>query len=203
MKDPYFIYILDLVFLFIISISFIVINYQIHINDDIKNKDEIKRSLYDIITFIFICFLIVTLFIFYKKYDLVKSILIYNLLNIITPIPETSLMILLPLKRYLNIDLVKSQIILILISCIIVFLNYNFKYFNTFYFGRIFNYLLKNRKSLILFSIISSIIGIFIFQKEIDFYYNKKKGNFENFEYLIICYIILVWLYFIYLYKIE
>ena len=159
MKDPYFIYILDLLFLFIILIAFITINYQIKLNKYIKNKKEIKESLYNIICFVFFIFLIITFLIFTKKYNLFKALIIFNLLNIITPIPETSFMVLLPLKRLYDINIIYGQLILLLFSCIFIFINYKSSLFDSFYFGKLFNYLLKNNKILIVLSLISSIIG--------------------------------------------
>ena len=194
MKDPYFIYILDLVFLFILLISFIVINYQISIKKEIKNKEEIKNALYNIISTLFFVFLIITFIIFSSKYNIFKAFIIFNLLNVITPIPETSFMVLLPLKRVFDINMVYYQILLLLFSSIIVFLNYNVKFFNSFYFGRLFNYLLKNNKLLIVISLISSIIGTLLFQKEIDYYYKNIKS--KNISILTICYFSIIIIYY-------
>lgn len=193
MNDPHFIYLLDLVFLCIIIVSFIVINYQIHIQDKIKNKEQIKNSLFDMITCTFIAFFLITILIFGSKYGLKKAFIIWCILNIITPVPETGLMVSLPLNKYYDINLILSQIIITIVSVFTIFFTYSDKYYNSFELGKYFVKLLKNKRLLILLSIISTFIGLIIFQKELDFYYKQKE--FTHLLPLLLSYTIIVILY--------
>jgi hypothetical protein len=193
MNDPHFIYLLDLVFLCIIIVSFIVINYQIHIQDKIKNKEQIKNSLFDMITCTFIAFFLITILIFGSKYGLKKAFIIWCILNIITPVPETGLMVSLPLNKYYDINLILSQIIITIVSVFTIFFTYNQKYYNSFELGKYFVKLLNNKRLLILLSIISTFIGLIIIQKELDFYYKQKE--FTHLLPLLLSYTIIVILY--------
>lgn len=199
MNDPYFIYFLDLVFLTIILISFIIINFQLKIQDKIKNKEEIQECLYNFLVFTFLTFFIITFLIFGNKYGVKKAFLIWCILNLITPIPETALMVALPLNYFANINLISSQIIIVLLSIICIFLSYSKKFYSSFLFGKYFIKIITSNKLLLLFSILSSFIGIFILQKEIDYYYNNKK--FDNSYLLFSTYLLLIAMFLINLYK--
>lgn len=190
MKDPYFIYFLDLVFLLIIVLSFVVINYQIHINNDIKNKNQIKDSLFNILITIFAVFFVITFLLFGSKYGLKRAFIIWCILNIITPIPESGLMVSLPLNKFFDINLIVSQIYITLVSIIVIFITYNAKLYNSFHIGKYFNKLINKKRLLILLSIVSSFIGLIILQKEIDFYYKDIKMT--NFAPLLVSYIVIV-----------
>ena len=195
MKDPYFIYFLDLIFLSIIIISFLTINYQLDIKTDLENKKEIKDCLYDFVVIIFFTFFIITFLIFGYKYGMYKSFLIWCILNIITPIPESGLMLSLPLKRIFNFDLITSQIYITIISIVSIYSSYSTKLYSSFYIGNYFINIFKKYKLLILLSIISSFIGLILLDKEIDYYYNDIK--FDNFILLLSSYLIIISLYFI------
>jgi len=190
MEDSHFIYFVDFVFLLIIIVSFIVINYQLHIKNDIKNKEEIKNSLFNILTTIFVMFFALTFLIFGSKYGLKRAFIIWCILNIITPIPESGLMISLPLNKLFDINLIVSQIYITLFSIMAIFITYNTNFYNTFHIGKYFNKLLKKKRLLILLSIVSSFIGLIILQKEIDFYY--KNIEMTNFTPLLVSYIVIV-----------
>ena len=194
MKDPYFIYFLDLVFLSIIILSFITINYQLDVQDKIKNKKQIQECLFDILVNIFLIFLFITFIIFTSKYGIKRAFLIWCILNLITPIPETGLMVSLPLKRFYDINLIFSQVFIVLFSIIAIYFSYNVSYFKTFTLGKLFSQLLKKNKILIFLSVICSLIGVVILQKEIDYYYSDKK--FYNFHLLLATYLIAIVLYF-------
>lgn len=199
MNDPYFIYSLDLIFLTLIVISFIAINFQLKSNDNIKNRKEIQSCLYNFLVFIFLLFFCITFLIFGNKYGIKKAFIIWYILNLITPIPETALMIALPLNYFANIDLVVSHIFIVILSVIYIFLSYTKTYYNSFLLGKHFTNIIKNNKTLLIFSILSSFIGIIILQKELDYYYKNK--NFDNFYLLITTYLLVIALFFKNLYK--
>lgn len=199
MNDPYFIYSLDLIFLTLIVISFIAINFQLKSNDNIKNRKEIQSCLYNFLVFIFLLFFCITFLIFGNKYGIKKAFIIWCILNLITPIPETALMIALPLNYFANIDLVVSQIFIVILSVIYIFLSYTKTYYNSFLLGKYFTNIIKNNKTLLIFSILSSFIGMIILQKELDYYYKNK--NFDNFYLLITTYLLVIALFFKNLYK--
>ncbi len=198
MKDPYFIYFLDLVFLSIIILSFITINYQLDVQDKIKNKKQIQECLFDILVNIFLIFLFITFIIFTSKYGIKRAFLIWCILNLITPIPETGLMVSLPLKRFYNIDLIFSQVCIVLFSIISLYFTYSVSYFKTFTLGKLFSQLFKKNKILIFLAVICSLIGVVILEKEINYYYSNKE--FKNFHLLLMTYLIAIVLYF---YKLE
>lgn len=199
MNDPYFIYSLDLIFLTLILISFITINFQLKSNDNIKNRKEIQSCLYNFLVFIFLLFFFITFLIFGNKYGIKKAFIIWCILNLITPIPETSLMIALPLNYFANINLVISHIFIVILSVIYIFLSYSKTYYNSFLLGKHFTNIIKNNKLLLIFSILSSFIGMIILQKELDYYY--KNNNFDNFYLLITTYLLVIALFFKNLYK--
>lgn len=199
MNDPYFIYSLDLIFLTLIVISFIAINFQLKSNDNIKNRKEIQSCLYNFLVFIFLLFFCITFLIFGNKYGIKKAFIIWCILNLITPIPETALMIALPLNYFANIDLVVSQIFIVILSVIYIYLSYTKTYYNSFLLGKYFTNIIKNNKTLLIFSILSSFIGMIILQKELDYYYKNK--NFDNFYLLITTYLLVIALFFKNLYK--
>lgn len=199
MNDPYFIYSLDLIFLTLIVISFIAINFQLKSNDNIKNRKEIQSCLYNFLVFIFLLFFCITFLIFGNKYGIKKAFIIWCILNLITPIPETALMIALPLNYFANIDLVVSQIFIVILSVIYIYLSYTKTYYNSFLLGKYFINIIKNNKTLLIFSILSSFIGMIILQKELDYYYKNK--NFDNFYLLITTYLLVIALFFKNLYK--
>jgi len=195
MNDPYFIYFLNLIFLILILISFITINFQLKNRDIIKNKKEIQYCLYNYLVFTFLLFFCITFLIFGNKYGIQKSFLIWCILNLITPIPETSLMLALPLNYLFNINLIISHIFIIILSGICIYLSYSRSYYNSFFFGNYFTKIINKNKLLLILSIISSFIGIIILQNELNYYYNNK--NFDNFYLLLIGYLLLIVYYFL------
>tara|TARA_B100000424_G_C22878870_1_gene467873 strand:+ start:289 stop:891 length:603 start_codon:yes stop_codon:yes gene_type:complete len=199
MNDPYFIYFLDLVFLTLILISFITINFQLKNNDKIKNIKEIQSCLYNFLVCIFLLFFFITFLIFGSKYGIKKAFIIWCILNLITPIPETALMIALPLNYFANINLIISQIFIVIISIVYIFLSYSKTYYNSFLLGKHFTKIIKNNKLLLIFSILSSFIGMIILQKELDYYYKNEK--FDNFYLLFTTYLLVIALFFKNLHK--
>lgn len=160
---------------------------------DLKNK----RNRSSIIT-VCIIFLIFLIFIIYyvSKYGFKKGLwylfITWIFFTIATPMPQSGLMISIPLKILYGISMNKSQIIMSIFSLIVIFiLYYKYPYLLNFsMFGKIMNEIIKNNAYLIIFtSIIGSTTISGLFDNVIDFV-NKKPIQFDNFIFNIILTII-------------
>lgn len=149
-------------------ISFVLINYD-YFTKDKDLKDEIKFYMYEAINIIFICILI-----FYVSYHgytkgIYETLFIWAFLAVCTPIPESGLLISLPLKKYFDVKMVYSQIIVSITAIFLLCLFYNQSFIKPLFLGKIFNDIIKNQRYLVfMISIISSIIGSELIDNMID-----------------------------------
>lgn len=159
-------------------ISFILVNYDFFTkNKDIK--DEIKFYMYEIINIVFICILI-----FYVSYHgytkgIYETLFIWAFLAVCTPIPESGLLLSLPLKKYFDVKMVYSQIIITIIALFLLYFFYNESFIKPLFLGKILNDIIKNKRYLVfVISIISSIIGSELIDNIIDkILFNKSIEN--------------------------
>ena len=107
---------------------------------------------------------------------MIKKKYIYNIFSIFL-VSHLTIWTLIP--YFSNINLVISHIFIVILSVIYIFLSYSKTYYNSFLLGKHFTNIIKNNKLLLIFSILSSFIGMIILQKELDYYYKNK--NFDNF----------------------
>lgn len=167
-----------IIFLFLLT-SFSLINYDFLTTNN-KKRDIMKFYMYEVINIIFIIILI-----FYTTYHgyingLYETLFTWAFLAICTPIPESGLLLSLPLKKYFNVRMVFSQIIISIISIVILILLYNTKCIQSLFIGKTFNNIITNRRYLIfVISIISSLIGTELIDNSIDkVLYNKTIDHF-------------------------
>lgn len=149
-------------------ISFILVNYDF-ITKNKDKKDKIKFYIYEAINIIFICILI--FYISYHGYTkgIYETLFIWAFLAVATPIPESSLLISLPFKKYFDVKMIYSQIAVSIIALFLLYLFYNKSFMKNLYIGKIFNDIIKNQRYLVfVISIISSIIGSELIDNMID-----------------------------------
>lgn len=149
-------------------ISFILVNYDFLTKNKDK-KDEIKFYMYEAINIIFICILI--FYISYHGYTkgIYETLFIWAFLAVATPIPESGLLISLPLKKYFGVKMVYSQIVVSLLGLFLLYYFYNQSFIKPLFLGKIFNDIIKNQRYLVfVISIISSIIGSELIDNIID-----------------------------------
>ena len=148
--------------------SFVLINYY-YFTKDKDLKDEIKFYMYEAINIIFICILI--FYISYHGYTkgIYETLFIWAFLAVCTPIPESGLLISLPLKKYFDVKMVYSQIVVSIIALFLLYLFYNKSFIKPLFLGKVFNDIIKNQRYLVfVISIISSIIGSELIDNMID-----------------------------------
>ena len=148
--------------------SFVLINYD-YFTKDKDLKDEIKFFMYEAINIIFICILI--FYISYHGYTkgIYETLFIWAFLAVCTPIPESGLLISLPLKKYFDVKMVYSQIVVSIIALFLLYLFYNQSFIKPLFLGKVFNDIIKNQRYLVfVISIISSIIGSELIDNMID-----------------------------------
>lgn len=148
--------------------SFVLINYD-YFTKDKDSKDEIKFYMYEAINIIFICILI--FYISYHGYTkgIYETLFIWAFLAVCTPIPESGLLISLPLKKYFDVKMVYSQIVVSITAIFLLCLFYNQSFIKPLFLGKVFNDIIKNQRYLVfVISIISSIIGSELIDNMID-----------------------------------
>ena len=149
-------------------ISFILVNYDFLTKNKDK-KDEIKFYMYEAINIVFICILI--FYISYHGYTkgIYETLFIWAFLAVATPIPESGLLISLPLKKYFDVKMVYSQIIVSIIALLLLYYFYNQSFIKPLFLGKVLNDIIKNQRYLVfVISIISSIIGSELIDNMID-----------------------------------
>lgn len=184
-----------LLFLIFLVISFTMVNYDFFTKDKTL-KDEIKFYMYEVINVAFIF-----IFIFYASYHgytrgIYETLFIWAFLAVCTPVPESGLLISLPLKRYFEVKMMHSQVVISLVGLLILYLFYNYKQhlLKPLFLGRIFNDIMKNGRYLVfIISIVSSIIGSDLIDNIIDKYlFYQEHEHMETkaliFGFLIVCY---------------
>ena len=189
--------------IFTIIIIFVIYSF-IYLNlngKDNNKKEKVNLILYDIITVIFII-LLITLILFHGlKKGFYESLFIWAFFAVCTPIPESGLLITLPLKRFFNINMYISQIFVTLISIFIVYIFYKNKknILNNLTVGKYFNKIINNKNYLIIItSILSSIIGTNLIENKLDQILYKKEIEYFYENILIFIILILVYIYSIY-----
>lgn len=184
---------LSLIFIFII-IYFINSNKE----DDILMK--IKINIFNGITFFFMFLLIfyTTLYGFNK--GLYNTFIIWCIFIIATPIPDADLLVSVPMKRILNINLEISEIILSLFSLsFIIYSYYNFKsYLNKVDGGRFIIKIFEfGEFSIFITSILASISLSYLLNDLLTNLFVKEKNIFTLLNlFIFIFFIILVFYYF-------
>jgi hypothetical protein len=192
---------------FLIVISFFILNiYKITENNDTKlltlkqeeekEKKDLYFLIYDLVSILFIVLLII--FTFYQgcTKGMIYALFIWAFFVIATPIPESGLLITLPLKRFFNLPMTIVQIFVSIFALIIIFyLNWVAnKEIKTNVIGQLFNLLLENKNyGVFIVSIISSILATQIIENFIDKILMNKKILFLNYKLIGISFFIIIY----------
>ena len=176
-----------IIILFVLYFNFIFITNNYYINnddnqyeikefEDVVFKEKIKLTIYNIV----FCLFIILLMFYSSFYQIHTSLFVtfftWIFCNIATPIPETGLLVSLPIKYFFNVDLTMSQIIISIFSLCVAFYYYIEKknILNTFSIGKIFTTIIYNKfYSILITSILASIFFTGFTDILFDFYYDN------------------------------
>jgi len=204
MKHRVYTNIIISIVIFLITISFFILNiYKLtekndtllitSIQEEEKEKKDLYFLIYDIISILFLILIIV--FILCEGYTkgIIQALFIWAFFVIATPIPESGLLITLPLKRFFNISMPIAQIIVTIFALSVVFyLNWvDKKSVNLNIIGQLFNILLENKKyGVFIVSIISSLLCTQIIEDFIDKIFMNKKIMYLNYKLMCVTFFI-------------
>ena len=178
------------IFLFFILLSFLLLN-NASSEVEFDEKKKIYLYLYDVITVVFICVLIFLILFKGYFYGVIDAIFIWAFFVIATPVPESGLLISLPLKRFFNIKMTYVQILVSIMAIFLTFYLYKChgSVVKATYIGRLFFVIVKSKYYIIIvLSIASSILG----SELIDNYIDMVVGDSNEIENLQIKLIIMV-----------
>lgn len=178
------------IFLFFILLSFLLLN-NASSEVEFDEKKKIYLYLYDVITVVFICVLIFLIMFKGYFYGVIDAIFIWAFFVIATPVPESGLLISLPLKRFFNIKMTYVQVLVSIMAIILTFYLYKChgSVVKATYIGRLFDEIVKSKYYIIIvLSIASSILG----SELIDNYIDMVVGDSNEIENLQVKLIIMV-----------
>ena len=178
------------IFLFFVLLSFLLLN-NASSEVALDEKKKIYLYLYDVITVVFICVLIFLIMFKGYFYGLIDAIFIWAFFVIATPVPESGLLISLPLKRFFNIKMTYVQVLVSILAIFLTFYLYKChgSVVKATYIGRLFDEIVKSKYYIIIvLSIASSILG----SELIDNYIDMVVGGSNEIENLQIKLIVMV-----------
>ena len=178
------------IFLFFVLLSFLLLN-NASSEVALDEKKKIYLYLYDVITVVFICVLIFLIMFKGYFYGLIDAIFIWAFFVIATPVPESGLLISLPLKRFFNIKMTYVQVLVSILAIFLTFYLYKChgSVVKATYIGRLFDEIVKTKYYIIIvLSIASSILG----SELIDNYIDMVVGGSNEIENLQIKLIVMV-----------
>ena len=178
------------IFLFFVLLSFLLLN-NASSEVALDEKKKIYLYLYDVITVVFICVLIFLIMFKGYFYGLIDAIFIWAFFVIATPVPESGLLISLPLKRFFNIKMTYVQVFVSILAIFLTFYLYKChgSVVKATYIGRLFDEIVKSKYYIIIvLSIASSILG----SELIDNYIDMVVGGSNEIENLQIKLIVMV-----------
>jgi hypothetical protein len=183
---------------FLIILSFLILNIT---NNKTNDKNKKYLIIYDFVVILFTILLV--LLVSYNGYNkgLIESLFIWAFFVVATPIPESGLLVTLPLKRFFNLSMPIVQTITSIFALGICFFYY--KYEKSIIIldrvGELFDKLYKSNSILIfVLSIASSIYATNLLENIIDNYVDDKK--IINLNNKLITLGLFIFLYFRYLY---
>jgi hypothetical protein len=178
------------IFLFFVLLSFLLLN-NASSEVALDEKKKIYLYLYDVITVVFICVLIFLIMFKGYFYGLIDAIFIWAFFVIATPVPESGLLISLPLKRFFNIKMTYVQVLVSILAIFLTFYLYKChgSVVKATYIGRLFDEIVKSKYYIIIvLSIASSVLG----SELIDNYIDVVIGDSNEIENLQVKLIIMV-----------
>lgn len=178
------------IFLFFVLLSFLLLN-NASSEVEFDEKKKIYLYLYDVITVVFICVLIFLIMFKGYFYGVIDAIFIWAFFVIATPVPESGLLISLPLKRFFNIKMTYVQVLVSILAIFLTFYLYKChgSVVKATYIGRLFDEIVKSKYYIIIvLSIASSVLG----SELIDNYIDMVIGDSNEIENLQVKLIIMV-----------
>lgn len=186
---------------YLILLLIIIIIIYINIYKDIDPILETKIKIFNFISIIFLFLLLYFSILHGLKNGIFKTFIVWCIFVIATPIPEAGLLVSIPLKRLLNIELAISQIILSIIALSYIFYSYiKFKkYLNKDIYGKFIIKIIEiGEFSIFISSIIASITLSYLIDVLLT-YIIIKKSKFINYTNLFVLIIFVIsFLYFFY-----
>lgn len=168
--------------LLLIALFFII--HYVNKNKDHDTLMNVKINIFNYISFFFIGLLLFYTFLYGFNKGVYNTLFIWSFFVIATPVPEAGLLVSIPLKKLLNIDLQISQVVLSLFA--LFFITYSYYYYKYFLkkikFGR---FIIKVFElcvfSLFIVSILSSVIVSYLFNEFLNsLLYEKKIVTYTN-----------------------
>lgn len=176
----------SLTIVIIVLLSFIYYINKINIVDSVK--DTLQINIFNGISVIFLLIFIYYCLFFGLKRGLFSTIIIWCLFVVATPIPEAGLLVSVPLKNLLSIDLDTTQLVVSFLALgFIFYAYYNFR--NTLKETKSGKILLKivdfGSFSIFVTSIVASVSLSYLINELIDnIFYKKDIMNITNLIYL-------------------
>ena len=183
--------------IFVIVVGLFVL-YINQINVVYTLKDKIYLYLFNGLSILFmLIFLYYSIFYGFKR-GLFTTFLIWSLFVAATPVPEAGLLVSIPLKNILNIDLGTTQIFVsffALMFLLVVYFKFR-QYLEKTPYGMILIRIMDfGSFSIFVTSILASISLSYLINEGIDFVVFKKKMNMYINAWLGLWFIILLWIY--------
>jgi hypothetical protein len=181
------------IFLFFVLLSFLLLN-NASSEVALDEKKKIYLYLYDVITVVFICILIFLILFKGYFYGVIDAIFIWAFFVIATPVPESGLLISLPLKRFFNLKMSYVQVFVSLLAIFLTFYLYKChgSVVKATYIGRLFDEIVKSKYYIIIvLSIVSSILGSELIDNYIDMVVGES-NKIENLQVKLIIMVLLL-----------
>lgn len=183
------------IFVIVVGLFVLYIN-KINVVDTLK--DKIYLYLFNGLSILFMMIFLYYSFLYGFKRGLFTTFLIWCLFVAATPIPEAGLLVSIPLKNILNIDLGTTQIFVsffALIFLLVVYFKFR-QYLEKTPYGMILIRIMDfGSFSIFVTSILASISLSYLINEGIDFVVFKKKMNMYINAWLGLWFIILLWIY--------
>jgi len=182
--------------IFVIVGLFVLYINQINVVETLK--DKIYLYLFNGLSILFMMIFLYYSFLYGFKHGLFTTFLIWCLFVAATPIPEAGLLVSIPLKNILNIDLGTTQIFVsffALMFLLVVYFKFR-QYLEKTPYGMILIRIMDfGSFSIFVTSILASISLSYLINEGIDFVVFKKKMNMYINAWLGLWFIILLWIY--------
>jgi len=183
------------IFVIVVGLFVLYIN-KINVVDTLK--DKIYLYLFNGLSILFMMIFLYYSFLYGFKRGLFTTFLIWCLFVAATPIPEAGLLVSIPLKNILNIDLGTTQIFVsffALMFLLVVYFKFR-QYLEKTPYGMILIRIMDfGSFSIFVTSILASISLSYLINEGIDFVVFKKKMNMYINAWLGLWFIILLWIY--------
>lgn len=169
-----------------------------------KNDDILIINIFNGITIFFICLLLFYTFLYGFNKGFYNTFIIWCIFVLATPIPEAGLLVSVPMKRILSVDLEISHAVLSIFSLFfIIYYYYHFKnYLNTLDGGKLIIKIFEfGEFSIFITSILASISLSYLLNELITTLFIKEKNIFTNVNKLVFFFFLIFFFYYFYALK--